>query len=86
MNSLTTASPISEIDTLEQLWAIAEGYGHVGIYPDRDKATPEKYHCWIEFGTVAGTRLEAKSKFDLPLKSALREAITNAEMIRRQFK
>jgi hypothetical protein len=86
MNRLTTTSPVSEIETLEQLWAKAEGYGHVGIYPDRERATPDKYHCWIEFATVAGTRLEAKSKFGLPLKTALREAITNAEMIRGQFK
>lgn len=81
-----TAQPAPAI-TLEDLWAKAEGYGYVRIYSSDDASSRDKsYHAYIYFETIPGIRLEAKSAFNLPLRTALEQAIARAEEIRGQFK
>lgn len=70
--------------TLEELIAKAETYGKVTIFGSSE--TPRNYRVHIDFYTITGTELGAKSDFGLKLKPALEQAIERAALIRSQFK
>jgi len=78
----------AEAETLEQLWARAEAYGRVGVFSSttRSMARGGLYRVDIEFATITGINLAAKSEFDMPLRDALQQAIERAKTIRGQFK
>lgn len=82
----TEHRPPNTADTLESLFAEAEGFGFVHIFSSRDSVGLDRYSASIRFPTVAGTELRADSNFRLPLKRALRDAIDKARLIREQFK
>lgn len=72
--------------SFEELWAEAEQYGAVRIWSRPEDPLPNKYHCTIEFGTIAGTKLSAESAYFRPLLDALGEAVDKARLIADQFK
>lgn len=71
--------------TVEQLFERAESFGNVGIFSSRGKRPPNCYKCSIEFESIPGTSLEAKSEFGRSLPDALIEAIDRAERIVEKF-
>lgn len=75
-----------QADSLEAIWARAEAYGSVGIYSSTDTPLPNRYCATITFQTISGTELRARSEHWMPLKEALLQAMSRAEVIRGQFK
>lgn len=80
--SAKAADPLS----LDDIWAQAEAFGRVRIHSSNDAPLPNRYHCVIEFETIPGCTLEAASKYRLPLKAAIIEAIEAARKITNQFR
>ena len=70
--------------TLEQLFDRAVSYGNIHLYQsDIDR----KFSFTIEFESIPGTKLEAKSGHGhTTIQSAIIGAIIKAEKIREQFK
>lgn len=80
-----TKDPATSLDavTLDEVLAKAETYGR----PQMFKMDSGKWHVNIKFPTIAGTTLEAASKFDHnSIIDALKLAIERAEEIRRAFR
>lgn len=67
--------------TVEQLFEEAERFGNVVIFSSDRERPPACYRCKIEFDSIPGTRLEAKSEFNRTLPDALIEAIDRAKRI-----
>lgn len=98
MTTALTSQPQSEqlekLD-IETLWRTAERFGLVHIYASEPKmgdhftapiVIGQNYSCKIEFTTIPGVSLEAKSEYRLSLREALIGAITNARTIASQFR
>lgn len=70
--------------SLEQLFDRAASYGKIHLHQsDIDR----KFSFTIEFESIPGTKLEAKSGYGhTAIQSAIIEAIIKAEKIREQFK
>lgn len=65
--------------TLEELFNEAARYGEVGIFPSSREPHPNCYSVNITFRTKEHTEMKAKSAHLLPVKTALIQAIRNAE-------
>lgn len=76
------ASPL----TLEQLFETAASFGRVDVYATKEGRHPRRYRVNIEFETIPGTSLAAKSEFDMTIHDAFAQAIARANQIKAQFK
>ena len=81
------AQPDAEAMSLEELFRYLEQFGTVFVWANRPDGRQHgrAYVAWVDFNTLAGTKLEAKGA-DNTLRGALIEAIRNADLIRGQFK
>lgn len=68
---------------MEDLFNEARKHGRVHIFTGQHGG----YNAWIEFETIPGTKLEAKSEFGLQtVNLALADAIEKAKLIKESFK
>ena len=72
--------------TLVDLFRHAEKFGNLTIYSSALKPPPECYRAAIQFESIPGTKLVARSEFKRSIEFALIEAIDRAERIVGNYK
>lgn len=85
---VTLSEPGAQIGkrTLEQLFTEAEAFGRIHVFSNTDRPPPKRYSVSIDFNTIPGVKLEAKSGYDLTIHEAFERAIARAKEIAGQFK
>ena len=71
--------------TLEELLEKAESFGRVYVHASPDKRPPDCYSVGIEFDSVPGTSVKAKSEFAMQIHEAFMQAIKRAQLITEQY-
>ncbi len=66
---------------LHELFLRAEAFGNLRIHSSRGDKPPNCYAAFIEFDSIPGTSVEAKSDFRMDICSAVIQAVDRAERI-----
>jgi hypothetical protein len=72
--------------SLDDLFAEADELGRLFVFTSDRHPRPVRHRVHIDFDTMEGTELSAKSDFGLPIHEAFEQAIARARAIRGQFK